>query len=132
MSHFVTIKTQIKDLDALRSALKKLGLSLFPNAQARGYEENNIKGDYVIRLNGPYDVALNKQGARHQDGPVSSRNWMKGVSQVLAGRIGVKKRIKLASFCRCISGGGCHTLLLINLNNQFDGEQRRPYQIDGK
>jgi len=26
MSHFVTIKTQIKDLDALRSALKELGL----------------------------------------------------------------------------------------------------------
>jgi Protein of unknown function (DUF1257) len=61
MSHFVTINTQIKDLDALRSALKELGLSLFPQAQARGYEDNKIKGDFVIRLNVPYDIAFNQQ-----------------------------------------------------------------------
>jgi hypothetical protein len=61
MSHFVTIQTQVKDLDALRSALKEMGLGLFPNAQARGYESTNIQGEFVIRLNGPYDIALNKQ-----------------------------------------------------------------------
>jgi hypothetical protein len=61
MSHFVTIHTQIKDLDALRAALKEMGLSLFPNAKARGYMNNTIPGDHVIRLKGPYDIALNKQ-----------------------------------------------------------------------
>ncbi len=61
MSHFATIQTQLKDLDALRSALKEMGLSLFPNAKARGYENNQIKGDFVIRQNGPYDIALTKQ-----------------------------------------------------------------------
>ena len=61
MSHFTTIKTQIKDIEALRSALGEMGLALFPDAEARGYYESKTKGDYVIRLKGLYDVALNKQ-----------------------------------------------------------------------
>jgi len=61
MSHFATIKTQIKDIDALRSAVQEMGLFLLQKTTARGYYENNIKGDYVIRLKGPYDIAVNKQ-----------------------------------------------------------------------
>jgi len=61
MSHFTTIKTQIKDIDSLRSALQEMGLSLLQKTTARGYYENNVKGDYVIRLKGPYDIAVNKQ-----------------------------------------------------------------------
>ena len=61
MSHFTTIKTQIKDIEALRSACQEMGLSMLQKAEARGYYENKTKGDYVIRLKGPYDIALNKQ-----------------------------------------------------------------------
>jgi hypothetical protein len=61
MSHFTTIKTQIKDIQALRSACAELGLSLLQNTTARGYVTNRITGDYVIQLKGPYDIALNKQ-----------------------------------------------------------------------
>jgi hypothetical protein len=61
MSHFTTITTQIKDPEALRCACNELGLSFLQNAEARGYYENRIKGDFVIKLNGPYDIALNKQ-----------------------------------------------------------------------
>src|SRR5260221_4033153 len=61
MSHFTTIKTQIKDIDALRSACNELGLALLQSAEARGYYQNKIKGDYVVQLKGPYDIALNKQ-----------------------------------------------------------------------
>ena len=61
MSHFTTIRTQIKDIEALRSACQEMGLSLLQNAEARGYYENKIKGDYVIQLKGPYDIAINKQ-----------------------------------------------------------------------
>ena len=61
MSHFTTIKTQIKDIDALRSAVQEMGLSLLQKTTAWGYYQNNIKGDYVIRLKGPYDVAVNKE-----------------------------------------------------------------------
>jgi hypothetical protein len=61
MSHFTTIKTQIKDIEALKSTCKELGLTVLQNAEARGYYTNTTKGDYVIRLKGPYDIALNKQ-----------------------------------------------------------------------
>ncbi len=61
MSHFTTIKTQIKDNEALRSACREMGLALLQNADARGYYENKIKGDYVIQLKGPYDIAVNRQ-----------------------------------------------------------------------
>ncbi len=61
MSHFTTINTQIKDIEALRSACQEMGLTLLQNAEARGYYENKTKGDYVIKLNGPYDIALNQQ-----------------------------------------------------------------------
>ena len=45
MSHFTEIKTQIKDIEALRSACQELGLTLLHNAEARGYYENKTKGD---------------------------------------------------------------------------------------
>ncbi len=61
MSHFTTIKTQIKDIEALRSACQEIGLTVLQNAQARGYYENKIKGDFVIKLKGPYDIALQKE-----------------------------------------------------------------------
>jgi Protein of unknown function (DUF1257) len=61
MSHFTTIKTQIKDVEALRSAVNELGLQLIANTEARGYVSNKTKGEFVIRLKGPYDVALNQQ-----------------------------------------------------------------------
>ena len=61
MSHFTSIKTQIKDIEALRSAVKEMGLELVTNTDARGYYQNKIKGEFVIRLKGPFDIAVNKQ-----------------------------------------------------------------------
>jgi len=61
MSHFATIQTQIRDMDALRDACAELGLTLLQNSEARGYSANRQHGDYVIKLKGPYDIALNKQ-----------------------------------------------------------------------
>jgi hypothetical protein len=61
MSHFTEIKTQIKDIEALGLACTELGLSLLANAQARGYAQQHTRGDHVIRLKGPYDIAVNRQ-----------------------------------------------------------------------
>ena len=61
MSHFTTIKTQIKDIEALRSACKELNLPLLQKADARGYAGEVRRGDYVIQLAGPYDIAVNQQ-----------------------------------------------------------------------
>jgi hypothetical protein len=59
MSHFVAIKTSVKDVNALRKACEELGLELLEKATARGFASNTLKGDYVIRLKGPYDIAVN-------------------------------------------------------------------------
>ncbi len=61
MSHFTTIKTQIKDIEALKSACAEMGLTVLQNAEARGYYTNKIKGEFVIQLKGPYDIALQQQ-----------------------------------------------------------------------
>ncbi len=61
MSHFTTIKTQIKDIEALKSACAEMGLTFLQNAEARGYYTNKIKGEFVIQLKGPYDIALQKE-----------------------------------------------------------------------
>jgi hypothetical protein len=61
MSHFTTIKTQIKDIEALRLACKEMGLLVLQNAEARGFASNKLKGDFVLQLKGPYDIALQKQ-----------------------------------------------------------------------
>ena len=75
MSHFTTIKTQIKDIEALRSACNEMGLTLLQNTMARGYASNQRKGDFVIKLDGPYDIAVNKQ----QDGTFGlTTDWWMG------------------------------------------------------
>ena len=61
MSHFTSIQTQIKDIEALRAACGELGLPLLADAQARGFAGAELHGDYVIQLNGPYDIAANRQ-----------------------------------------------------------------------
>ena len=61
MSHFATIQTQIKDIAALREACGEMGFELNENAVARGYGQNKHEGEYVIKLKGPYDIAVNRQ-----------------------------------------------------------------------
>ena len=56
MSHFTEIKTQIRDIAALRDACTELGLPLNEKAAARGHAGQTRPGDYVIRLKGPYDT----------------------------------------------------------------------------
>ena len=36
-------------------------MELLEDAEARGYGKNKIAGEYVIKLTGPYDVAVNRQ-----------------------------------------------------------------------
>ena len=59
MSHFTTIQTQVRDLDALADACRELGVEL-TTGKARGFNGNTRTGEAVIKLNGPYDIAVNK------------------------------------------------------------------------
>ena len=75
MSHFTTIQTQVRDVAALREACRELGVELIENAEARGYGNNRRKGDLVIKLKGPYDIAVNRQ----QDGSYGlTTDWWGG------------------------------------------------------
>lgn len=60
MSHFTQIKLQIKDIKILQAAVESLGYELLENEVARGYSAK--QADYVIRLKGPYDVAVIHKG----------------------------------------------------------------------
>lgn len=66
MSHWTTVKTQIKDTAALAAAARELGLSLEIAAHgqkvtARGYARQTTEADAVVRLKGPYDIACQRQ-----------------------------------------------------------------------
>ncbi len=91
MSHFTDIKTQIKDLAALKAACAELGLTVEENAEARGFADNRIRAEHVIRLHGPYDVALNRQ----PDGTyaVTADLWNGYVEQELGKDFGKLKQL---------------------------------------
>ena len=58
MSHFTTIQTQIRDLEALSDACAELDLQLVPDTICRGYAGVTRKAPHVIKLKGPYDIAV--------------------------------------------------------------------------
>ena len=58
MSHFTTIKTQIRDLDALNDACVEMGFKFQQNCKCRGYAGVTRLAPHVIRLKGPYDIAV--------------------------------------------------------------------------
>lgn len=75
MSHFTSIQTQIRDLDALADACKELGVELVRGGEARGYAGQTRKGEAIIKLKGPYDIALNRQ----EDGNYAlTTDWWNG------------------------------------------------------
>jgi len=57
MSHFTSIKTEVRDLDALALACVELDLKLQPDVPCRGYAGVHRKAERTIRLRGPYDIA---------------------------------------------------------------------------
>ncbi len=59
MSHFTQIETKITDIAALLAACQEIGVGTAENSQARGFGSARHNGRYVIRLAGPYDVAVN-------------------------------------------------------------------------
>ena len=83
MSHWATIETQIKDIEALRAACAELRLVLSGKGVARGYGSNQQEGEYVINLKGPYDIAVNQQS----DGTYAlATDWWDGHVEQEVGR----------------------------------------------
>jgi Protein of unknown function (DUF1257) len=49
MSHFTTIKVQIKNSEVLANVLADLGHKVEVNTQVRGYQGDETNAEYVIR-----------------------------------------------------------------------------------
>ena len=73
MSHFTTIQTQIKDLEALHDACSELKLKLVEDATCRGYAGVVRQAPYVIKLKGPYDIAV--EPAKGKDANDNDRTY---------------------------------------------------------
>ena len=79
MSHFTTIQTQIRDVEALEAACTELGVELLRNSEARGFANSSRHGQLVVRLKGPYDIAANRAGEAPENAPYElATDWWNG------------------------------------------------------
>ena len=60
MSHFTTIKVQIKNGEVLADTLLELGHHVEQNTYVRGYEGDETSAEYVIRRDDGYDIGFRK------------------------------------------------------------------------
>jgi Protein of unknown function (DUF1257) len=61
MSHFTRVRTQLRDLETVKQALKDLGFAV-RSGEVRGYGGQQIHADVVVRLDGGYDIGFRKDG----------------------------------------------------------------------
>lgn len=66
MSHFTTIKVQIKNGDVLYQILQELGYQVELNSQVRGYMGNKTNAEYVIKQSNGYDLGFRKNGEGYE------------------------------------------------------------------
>jgi hypothetical protein len=66
MSHFTTIKVQIKDGEILHQTLQELGYTVECNKKVRGYQGDKTAAEYVIRQENGYDLGFRRDGENYE------------------------------------------------------------------
>jgi hypothetical protein len=66
MSHFTTIKVQIKQGEVLLHVLQELGYQVEQNTQVRGYMGDKTNAEYVIKQSNGYDLGFRKNGEGYE------------------------------------------------------------------
>ncbi|MEG4110671.1 MULTISPECIES: DUF1257 domain-containing protein [Microcoleus] len=66
MSHFTTIKVQIKNGELLHQVLEELGYQVECNVQVRGYRGDKTNAEYVIRQSNGYDLGFRRSGEDYE------------------------------------------------------------------
>jgi len=67
MSHFSQIKTKIRDLNALQSALTDVAVNWKPGPQAvRGYRGQTRQAEVAIEQNNGYDIGFSWNGQEYE------------------------------------------------------------------
>lgn len=90
MSHFSQIKTQIRDLTSLQTALTDLGISWKPGPQpVRGYRGQTHSAEVVIEQSNGYDIGFSQEQGQYElvadlqywQQPLSVEGFLKQVTQ---------------------------------------------------
>lgn len=61
MSHFTRVRTQLRNLDTVKQAIKDLGYSV-ADGGVRGYGGQQAPADLVVKLDDGYDIGFRQQG----------------------------------------------------------------------
>ena len=90
MSHFTNIKTQIRNLTSLKSALTDMGIDWKDGPyQVRGYQEQVRTAEVVIEQENDYDIGFSWNGKEYElvadlqywQQPLSVEGFLKRVTQ---------------------------------------------------
>ncbi|MEH2264445.1 DUF1257 domain-containing protein [Nostoc sp.] len=66
MSHFTTIKVQIKHGEILHQVLQELNYQVECNTNVRGYQSDTTQAEYVIRQKNGYDLGFRRSGENYE------------------------------------------------------------------
>jgi Protein of unknown function (DUF1257) len=109
MSHFTTIKIQIKNGKILHEVLQELGYQVECNTTVRGYQGNTTQAEYVIRQDNGYDLGFRRSGEIYE---IVSDFWGAKINQT--------------EFVNGISQKYAHKTLIQSVNEQgFDIEEEK-------
>ncbi|MEB3190094.1 MAG: DUF1257 domain-containing protein [Snowella sp.] len=90
MSHFSNIKTQIRNLDSLKSALTDLGIDWQEGPEmVRGYQGQTLQAAIVVKQENNYDLGFRWNGQEYElvadlqywQQPLSVEGFLKKVTQ---------------------------------------------------
>lgn len=90
MSHFTTIKVEIKNGEILHQCLQELGYRVERNTYVRGYRGDRTDADYVIRQDNGYDLGFRRQEENYElvadfwGARISQQQFINSISQKYA------------------------------------------------
>lgn len=93
MSHFSTVRVQIKHGTVLHEALNELGHNVVQNTEVRGYQGKTTTAEYVIRQNNGYDLGFRKSGEEYEliadfwGAKIDQKQFINAVTQKYAHKI---------------------------------------------
>ncbi|WP_448265606.1 DUF1257 domain-containing protein [Nostoc sp. DSM 114159] len=90
MSHFTTIKVQIKRGEILHEVLQELGYQVESNTNVRGYRGDTTQAEYVIRQKNGYDLGFRRNGESYEivadfwGAKINQKQFVNSISQKYA------------------------------------------------
>ncbi len=90
MSHFTTIKVEIKNGEILHQVLQECGYQVESQTNVRGYQGNTTEAEYVIRQSNGYDLGFRRNGENYEivadfwGAKINQRDFINKISQKYA------------------------------------------------